>query len=81
MQYAYDTILMIQNQEESIVNLNFILYSFESMSGMKINYHKSEVFVIGEKVQVQKEIAEKLNCNVQRFPLTYLGIPIHIRTL
>jgi hypothetical protein len=37
MQYAYDTILMIQNQEESIVNLNFILYSFESMSGMKIN--------------------------------------------
>jgi hypothetical protein len=81
LQYADDTILMIQNQDESILNLKLILYSFGSMSGMKINYHKSEVFVIGEGEQVQMEIVEKLNCKLGRFRLTYLGIPIHSRKL
>jgi hypothetical protein len=72
---------MIQNQEESIPNLKLILYNFESMSGMKINYHKSEVSVLGEGEHVQKEIAERLNCKLGRLPLTYLGIPIHTRKL
>jgi hypothetical protein len=70
---------MIQNQEESILilNLKLILYSFETMSGMKINYHKSEVFVIEEEEQIHVEIAERLNCMLGQFSLTYLGIPIH----
>jgi hypothetical protein len=48
---------------------------------MKINYHKNEVFVIGEEEQIQVEIAERLNCKLGQFPLTYLGIPIQIRKL
>jgi hypothetical protein len=72
---------MIQNQKGSILNLKLILYSFKSMSVMKINYHKSEVFVIGEGEQVQMEIAEKLNCKLGRLTLTYLGISIHTRKL
>jgi hypothetical protein len=27
------------------------------------------------------EIAERLNCKLGQFPLTYLGIPIHTRKL
>jgi hypothetical protein len=34
LQYAGDTMLMIQMEEESMVNLKLILYCFESMSGM-----------------------------------------------
>jgi hypothetical protein len=41
MQYADDIVLLIQNEEVSIVNLKLILYCFESMSVMKIIYHKS----------------------------------------
>jgi hypothetical protein len=37
LQYADDTMIMIQNTVEF----------FEMMSGMKINFHKSEVFVMG----------------------------------
>jgi hypothetical protein len=44
--YADDTILMIQKDVESIMNLKFLLYSFESMRGMKINYHKSEIYAL-----------------------------------
>jgi hypothetical protein len=47
LQYAYDTILMIHDKDECILNLKFTLYCFESTSGIKINYHKSEMFVLG----------------------------------
>jgi hypothetical protein len=47
LQYADDIVLMIQNNDESILNLKLLVYCFENMSGMKINYHKSEVPVFG----------------------------------
>jgi hypothetical protein len=30
-----------------IANAKFLLYYFENMFGMKLNYHKSEVVVVG----------------------------------
>jgi hypothetical protein len=81
LQYADDTILMVQCNEEYILNLKFILYCFERMSGMKINYHKSEVYVIGSDLNLEEEIAAKLNRKLGRFPMVYLGIPIHTRKL
>jgi hypothetical protein len=62
LQYADDTVLMIQNNEESILNLKLIMYCFESLSGMKINYHKSEVLVFGGDDQFKQEVAAKFNC-------------------
>jgi hypothetical protein len=41
LQYADDTIIMIQDDEQQLANLKFILMCFEDMSGLKINYHKS----------------------------------------
>jgi hypothetical protein len=70
---------MIQYREEDIVNLKFILYCFESMSGMKINYHKSEVYVIGGGQDRKEELATKFNYKDGVFPMMYLGTPIHIR--
>jgi hypothetical protein len=81
LQYADDTVLLIQNEETSIVNLKLILYCFESMSGMKINYHNSEVYVIGEDKGRREEIAAKFNYKLGSFPLMYLGIPVHTRKL
>lgn len=47
LQYADDTILMVECNDEYILNLKFLLYCFEWMSGLKINFHKSEVFIVG----------------------------------
>jgi retron-type reverse transcriptase len=47
LQYADDTLIMIQDNDEQIANLKFLLMCFEDMSGLKINYHKSEVIVLG----------------------------------
>ena len=38
---------MVEPSDESVRNFKFILFCFECLSGLKMNYHKSEVFVFG----------------------------------
>lgn len=81
LQYADDIILMLELKEDYILNMKFLLYCFEWMSGLKINYHKSEIFVVGvNKVEAQN-VAKKLDCKLGQFPLTYLGISIGDREI
>jgi hypothetical protein len=46
-QYADDTILMIEGDDDSVINIKFALYCFEWLSGLKINYHKSDAYFFG----------------------------------
>jgi hypothetical protein len=46
LQYADDTIIFVDKEEESGRNLKWILTCFEMMSGMRINYNKSEIVPI-----------------------------------
>jgi hypothetical protein len=64
LQYAYDTMILIQNTEEGLVNLKFILL---------FNFHKSEVIVMGVEAEEQAKVARLLNCKHRKFPFTYLG--------
>ena len=48
LQYADDTIILLELDDQSIIYTKFLLYCFESMSGLKINYEKSEVMVLGD---------------------------------
>lgn len=44
---------------------------------MKINYEKSEVYVLGVEEIEKNRIAELLNCKVGELPITtYLGVPV-----
>jgi hypothetical protein len=81
LQYADDTLILIQGSDEDIANLKFLLMCFEDMSGLKINYHKSEVFVLGHRFEERTSIANKLNCKLGTFPFIYLGLPISDRKL
>jgi hypothetical protein len=63
LQYADDTLILIQNSDEDIANLKFPLMCFEDISGLKINYHKSEVIVMGQLTRCQTRIANNLNSN------------------
>jgi hypothetical protein len=54
---------------------------FEEMSGLKINYHKSEVIVLGQSTEIQHRVADMLNCKLGAFPFVYLGLPISDRKL
>jgi hypothetical protein len=76
IQYADDTVIMIDGSDRSILNLKLILYCFEWMSGLKINFHKSEVFVFGAVQQERERMSNMLNCSLGTWPMKYLCIPI-----
>jgi hypothetical protein len=47
LQYAEDTMIMVEGSELDLVNLKFMLLCFEAMPGLKINFDKSKVVVMG----------------------------------
>jgi hypothetical protein len=55
LQYADETLILIQYDKEQLVNLKFMLLCFEEMSGLKINYLKSEVIVLGSLARFSNE--------------------------
>ena len=76
IQYADDTVIMIDGSEKSILSLKLILYCFEWLSGLKINFHKSDVYVFGEDQERKEVLANMLNCRLGEWPMKYLGLPI-----
>jgi hypothetical protein len=48
LQYADDTILFLDDDLEKSKGLKLVLSVFEKLSGLKINFHKSELFCFGE---------------------------------
>jgi hypothetical protein len=48
LQYANDMILFMEHDLGKAQNLKLILSAFEQLSGLKINFHKSELFCFGE---------------------------------
>lgn len=76
IQYADDTVIMIDGSTNSIRILKLILYCFQWLTGLQINFHKSEVFVFGYNQPRKESMANMLNCGLGEHPLKYLGIPI-----
>jgi hypothetical protein len=79
VQYADD--MMILNYDLAIANMKFILICFELLSGLKINYHKSEVIVMGVNPREQARVANLLNCQEGAFSFKYLGFPMSDKKL
>ena len=44
LQYADDTVIFMDNDLEWAKNMKLLLCAFEQLSGLKINFHKSELF-------------------------------------
>jgi hypothetical protein len=61
---------------EGARNLKFILCLFEHMSGLKINFHKSKIFYLGEAKECINIYADIFTCPVGNLPMKYLGVPI-----
>lgn len=48
------------------------------VSGLKINFAKSEIFKVGEVVDIQV-LASTLGCKINSLPATYLGLPLEAK--
>jgi hypothetical protein len=81
LQYADDTILFMDHNIEQAINLKLVLCVFEQLSGLKINFHKSELFCYGEAKEYQDQYAELFGCGMGKYPFKYLGILMHHKKL
>src|SRR6266508_4903614 len=47
LQYVDDIILFMDNDLEQAENMKLMLFAFEQLSGLKINFHTSELIFLG----------------------------------
>jgi hypothetical protein len=81
LQYADDMILFMDHDLEKSRNLKLILAAFEQLSGLNINFHKSELFCFGD---AQNDATPTRSCLVvgkANFLLVILGFQFIIRHL
>ncbi|CAL5442302.1 unnamed protein product [Camellia sinensis] len=76
LQFADDSILFCEAEEEEVRNLKRILRCFEVMSGLRINYHNSQVCGVGVPEESLARFAYILNCKIKKLPMQYLGMPL-----
>jgi hypothetical protein len=81
LQYADDTVIFIDNDLEKAKNMKLLLCAFEQLSGLKINFHQSELFCYDTAKSNQNEYVQIFWCDLGSFPFRYLGIPMHHRKL
>ena len=61
--------------------MKLILVLFEQLSGLKINFHNSELYCFGKAKDDQEKYRCIFGCEVGALPFRYLGILIHHRKL
>src|SRR5438105_8265898 len=81
LQYADDTILFMENNLDKARNMKLLLCAFEHISGLKINFHKSELFCFGDAQGSVETYMDLFGCKQGDLPMRYLGIQIHYKKL
>jgi hypothetical protein len=81
LQYADDTIIFLDHDQSSARNLKLLLCAFEKLLGLKINFHKSEIFCFGEAKDMHDAYSSIFGCQCGTYPFKYLGIPMHCKRL
>jgi hypothetical protein len=56
----------MEHDLQKVVNMKLILCLFEQLSGLKINFHKSEIYCFGK--------ARRKNFYTERFLVVILGV-------
>lgn len=76
LQFADDTVVFLDGSEESAKGIKRVLQCFQLVSGLKINYNKSNLYADHRFSNEALSAANILGCKVGYWPLMYLGIPI-----
>ena len=81
LEYADDTILFMYHDIEKATNMKMLLCAFEQLSGLKINFHKSEIFCFRQAKEMEQQYSQLFGCQSGKYLFRYLGIPMHFRKL
>jgi hypothetical protein len=81
LQYADDTILFSKAEESAVKNLKCVLMWYEQISGMRINFHKSELVPLNLDQEEAHRFAHIFSCPLGNFSIKYLGVPLRYDNL
>jgi hypothetical protein len=81
LQYADDTILFMEHDIDKAKNMKLLLSAFEQLYGLKINFHKNEIFYFGQARDYELQYEQLFGCKKGAYPFKYLGHPMHYKKL
>jgi hypothetical protein len=76
VQYADDTLLIMQDSEAQLLTLKNLLHDFGRATGLKVNYNKSCILPINVSDQRMEVLANTFGCVIGSLPFAYLGLPL-----
>lgn len=80
LQYADDTALVANADSKTLVTLKLILRLFSKVFGLRINYNKSSFVELNLQPNQVQLVQLILDCKQTSLPVTYLGMPLTIKT-
>jgi hypothetical protein len=81
LQYADDTLLFLEHWYQYATHLKWLMTCFEKMSGMRINYNKSDLTPINLEDDESHNYVKIFYCRVGSFPFKYFRVPLHYEKL
>ena len=71
----------LEHDLQKAKNIKLILATFEKLSSLKINFHKSELFCFGQAKKCHEQYSNIFGCKLGDFHVIYLGITMYFRKL
>jgi hypothetical protein len=76
LQYADDTLIILEGCGRQLFILKALLNSFALSTGLKINFQKSMMVPINISPEKLNHLALTFGCSTGSLPFTYLGLPL-----
>lgn len=76
MQYADDTLFVLQACSRQLFMLKALLNTFAESTGLRVNYSKLVMVPINVSDEKMDILAKTFNCQKGSLPFTYLALPL-----
>jgi hypothetical protein len=76
LQFADDTLIIAEKTWANVRAMRAVLKLFEAISGLKVNFSKSQLVGVNVPASWLSEAASVLSCRLGCLPFVYLGLPI-----
>ncbi|XP_058733800.1 uncharacterized protein LOC131605468 [Vicia villosa] len=76
LQFADDTIILAEEDTANLWSMKAILRGFEMMTGLRVNFHKSNLYGINVGDWYLEAASSFLTCKVGTFPFKFLGVRV-----
>ena len=76
VQYADDTLIIMEAYSRQLMTLKALLYSFSESTALKVNYSKSVMVPINLQEQRLEHLVTTFNFEKGSLQFTYLGLPL-----